>query len=141
MKNFPNAEKTLKSFIFRMNKWEKYFGELIKDKEGITSKEEDETMKKELEIIFSLFLTDRNRKYSRLQSMGAMVPPEYGENEEILDIRYINKNEKRASIITLGDNPFKEKNRYTLKLCENGWRIDKKERFDEYEKKWKKAII
>lgn len=133
-----DIEENLKSFIYKMHEWETEFGNLI-EKNGGRKDFIKEKMHYKLEKIFSDHCTNAKRKYGRLETLGVMIPPEYGKNENIENIENITSS--KAICYTKQDNVFQEKCRYTLEKVKEAWLISKKERYDDYDKKWEPSII
>lgn len=130
MTGLSKAEKVLKKFIIQMNQWELKYYELFRN-EGISVHED--AAKKELDDIYDLFCTRKERKQGRQVSLSCGEPPEYSPDEKVLSSE-LNKN--KCVFITQQYTEAKDKFRYTLQFKEDEWRIDKKERFSFYEDKW-----
>ena len=87
--------------------------------------------------IFSKYLTIKTGRY--LQDIDMPIIQEYNiETNKILSCII----ENRTAYIEVQETEgFKDKLKYTLQLETDGWKIDKKESFDKYEKKWKEIIL
>ncbi|WP_167016199.1 NTF2 fold immunity protein [Candidatus Pantoea multigeneris] len=135
MNDINGAKETLTTFIFEMNKWEvESYGLLA---EGGTDEIKNK-IKIELDSIFNTYCTLRDRKQGRQVSLSCSEPPEYSLDEEITSAA-IAKN--KAIIETQQKTGFENVFKYTLNHTALGWRIDKKERFSEFESKWVKYNI
>ncbi|MFP1750726.1 NTF2 fold immunity protein [Lonsdalea quercina] len=135
MDELSKAEAVLKEFIIQMNKWELKYYPLFRN-EGMTVHKD--TAKKDLDDIYDLFCTKKERKQGRQVSLSCGEPPEYSPDEEILSSE-LNKN--KAIFVTQQYTEAKSKFRYTLNIKEGEWRIDKKERFSSLEDKWIKYSL
>ncbi|WP_350312570.1 RhsIA family immunity protein [Dickeya fangzhongdai] len=130
MTELSKAEKVLKEFIIQMNQWELKYYPLFRN-EGMTAYKD--AAKKELDDIYDLFCTKKERKQGRQISLSCGEPPEYSPDEEVLSSE-LNKN--KCVFITQQYTEAKNKFRYTLQFKEDEWLIDKKERFSFYDDKW-----
>jgi len=126
----------LRKFINEMYQWYTMCQELEKNSEFY---EQREKVSERLNAIFSAYLTIRDRKYGRQVSLSFGNPPEYNlATNEILSCTIDNK---KAFIEVQETVGFKNKLKYTLCLKKDGWRIDKKEIYDEFDDKWEKGIL
>lgn len=133
-----NAKQVLKEFIVAMNRCEVHFYPLLASDSG-NDDEVFSQMREELNAIFAKFCTQRERKYGRQAGLACMEPPEYSPDEEILKTEELKKN--RVVIYTQQKTGVEDQFRYTLHHKKDGWRIDRKEVYDEFEKKWSKKIL
>jgi hypothetical protein len=130
------AKNILKEFIIAMNHWEVHYYPLVKNdsSNGIRLK-----MMNDLNFIFNKFCTKKERKYGRQISLGCGNPPEYSPDEKILKIEELKGN--KAAIYTQEQHGVEDQFRYTLHYTNHKWRIDKKEVYDDSDKKWKKYVL
>ena len=133
MSGLSKAEEVLKNFIIQMNQWELKYYPLFRN-EGMTVHKN--AARKDLDDIFEIFCTKKDRKQGKQVSLSCGDPPEYSTDEEILSCD-LNKN--KSSFITQQHTGFKNQYRYTLHYKNNEWRIDKKEWLDD--DKWKQAYL
>ena len=99
--------------------------------------ERDEKLLEDKKIIFSKYLTNKERKYS--MSLHWSTPSEY--NLETNEILSCNIDGKKAYIELQQTVGFKLKIKYTLHLKQDSWRIDKKETYRKSEDKWEAGIF
>ncbi|MBN3230256.1 NTF2 fold immunity protein [Pectobacterium brasiliense] len=130
MDELSKAEAVLKEFILQMNRWELKYYPLFRS-EGMSVHKD--TAKKDLDDIYGLFCTKKERKQGRQVSLSCGEPPEYSPDEEILSGE-LNKN--KAIFLNQQYTEAKSKFRYTLNFKDGEWRIDKKERLSSFEDKW-----
>lgn len=130
-----DAIKILEEFIVKMNEWEIHYYKEVSNKGLIAVKEK---MKNDLDIIFTKYCTLKDRKQGRQTSLFCSDPPTYPPSEKIL---YHELTKNKAIISTQQQTGFKNQYRYTLVFKNDEWRIDKKERFSSYEKKWIKDSL
>ena len=98
-----------------------------------------ENVLERLNKIFNEYLTLKDRKQGRQASLCFSNPPEYNlATNEILSCE---ENGKKAYIEVQETVGFKERLRYTLQLKTDGWRIDKKEAYNEFEDKWQRRTL
>jgi hypothetical protein len=133
--NRTNPEETLKSFISSMYNWNTICIELDKIP-GEFHKQRDKLLEK-LNQVFCEYITKKDRKYA--QQLSYSDPPEYNlATNEILSCLI---DGKKAFIEVQETVGFKEKIKYTLHQKNDGWRIDKKEAYNEFDNKWEKRIL
>lgn len=133
------ARQTLLSFFSKMNEWEVQ-GVAIKD----SASDWPIILGKQLEAIYSEFLTFKKRDYGRLiwkdslpicSSIGS--PPEYDCLHETIQ-GFLEG--KQTAIETLRTNPampaLSFKLRYYFKMEEGKCRIDRKEKYSALKEKW-----
>ena len=106
------------------------------------SQEIQQELKKELKEIYDKYVTVKDRKTGRIESMTiSLGEPDYNpNNERIQSIREkpnVFEIETKKSYL---DDYF-EIYQYKIKATANGLRIDSKERFSDFEKKWVKDIL
>ena len=127
--------EVLKEFINEMYQWNMMCQEIDKiPKEYYNQKN---MILEKLNGIFLNYLTVKDRKYT--QQLSYSNPPEY--NLATNEILTCNVENKKAYIEIQETVGFKNKIKYTLHLKNDGWRIDKKEWWDEFDNKWKKGIL
>lgn len=125
-----DARTVLIDFISAMNLWELTYYPLVRDKGMLTVKDK---MRDDLNKVFDMFCTKKERKQGRQVALSCTEPPTYSLNEEILRQDELNS---KVIIYTQQHTGLKNQYRYTLQLKNNEWLIDKKERFSDYENKW-----
>lgn len=126
------VKKVLIDFIYAMNMWESTYYPLVRDK-GILSVKDD--MSNELNKIFELYCTKKERKLGRQVALSCTEPPTYSLDEEIIG----QEEPKRKFIIyTRQHTGLKNEYKYTLLLKDKVWLLEKKDRFSFYENKWVK---
>lgn len=137
MKNSIKAEEVLKGFIEKMNIWELKYYPLFRN-DGMSSYKDN--ARKELDEIFEVFCTRKERKQGRQVSLSCSEPPEYSIDEKILANDF---NKNKCSFITQQNTGLKNQYRYTLSFKNDEWRIDKKEWLDEDEgvAKWRQDYL
>lgn len=125
-----DAKDVLTSFISAMNSWELTYYPLVRDNGMLSTKDK---MSYELNKIFDIFCTKKERKQGRQVALSCTEPPTYSPDEEI-----IKQDELRNKVIiyTQQHTGLKNQYRYTLQLINGEWFLDKKERFSDYENKW-----
>lgn len=133
-----NAKEVLKEFIVAMNWWETHFYPLLASDSG-NHDEVFAQMRKELDAIFAKFCTPRERKYGRQAALDCGDPPEYSPDEEILKTEELKKN--KIIIYTQQKTGVEYQCRYTLHHKKDGWRVDRKEVYSNFEKKWRKESL
>ena len=127
--------EVLKEFINEMYQWNMMCQEIDKiPKEYYNQRN---MILEKLNGIFLNYLTVKDRKYA--QQLSYSNPPEY--NLATNEILTCNVENKKAYIEIQETVGFKNKIKYTLHLKNDGWRIDKKEWWDEFDNKWKKGIL
>ena len=99
---------------------------------------EQDKLLEELRNIFEKYCTTKERKYSN--GLTASNPSKYNlKTNEILSCQI---DGKKAYIEVQETVGFKNKIKYTLNLTKDGWRIYKKEMYDDvFKKKWEKSIL
>ena len=136
------AESTLREFWTEVNKWENNaypHGDEI-------GTPQIEPIARELQMIYERFLVPKDRKLGRLffdngkpRCATIGFPPEYDPQRETI-IGHEVKNRKTILIATEIANhlnkDLKTPQRYRLVLSDDGFRIDKKEMFSVFKKKW-----
>lgn len=93
----------------------------------------------ELSAIFDKYCTKKDRKYGRQVGLACREPPEYSPDEEILNTEELKGN--KIVIYTQQKTGVENQCRYTLHYKNKEWLIDRKEVYDEFEKKWLKKIL
>lgn len=96
-------------------------------------------MRKELDAIFAKFCIPRERKYGRQVALDCGDPPEYSPDEEVLKTEKLKGN--KVVIYTQQKTQVEDQFRYTLHHQKAGWRVDRKEVYDEFAKKWLKEPL
>jgi len=131
-------EETIKAFIKDMNSWENWAHENTPKN---PNDREYESFKQELNMrvgkIFKEYCTSRDRSYGR--NGMYQKPPEYQENEEILEV--IDCSNTRIEIITQEHSGFSNKNKYTLLKQGGRWLIDNKTWFDVQNSDWSRGTL
>ncbi|PWD64443.1 NTF2 fold immunity protein [Pectobacterium parmentieri] len=130
MEGLSSAENVLKDFIGRMNEWEVKYYSLFRNDDSASHTQD---AKEELDEIYSIFCTKKERKQGRQVALDCSDPPEYSPDEEVLSCD-VSKN--KIFFVTIQKTGFKNKFRYMLNFKEGRWLIDKKERFSFSENKW-----
>jgi altronate dehydratase len=126
-------EEVFREFSLSMYKWNLLCIELEESEEDY--KATREKMLTELNKIFQEYLTIRERKYGRQAGLGYSIDPvEYNpETNKVLSCVI----EKSKAFIEVKETVgFENKLKYTLHKKTDGWRIDKREFFDEFKNKW-----
>src|SRR5690606_3807366 len=125
------AKQLLLNFFSQMYSWE-----LKNINCEYTSKEES---KLDLDKVFSELCTIKERKNGRQISLNYRNPPEYDSETQI--IRNVIIDGKKAVIETERTVGLGGIYRYHLIEKNGEYRIDKKEMYDSFDKKWIKSII
>jgi len=131
-----SPEDVLKGFIDLMYQWNTFCQEL--DKKGEFYKQR-EIVLEQLNRIFDEYLTIKERKWGRQASLSFSTPPEY--NLATNEILTCTVDGNKAYIEVQETVGFKNKIKYTIHQKQDGWRIDKKETYDEFDDKWRKGIL
>lgn len=127
----------LKGFITSMFKWNVACQEI--DKVAGKFYQQREYVLKQLNEIYSEYLTVKERKNGRQASLSFSNPPEY--NLSTNEILSCTEDGKKAYIEVQETVGFKEHLKYTLHKKNDGWRIDKREAYNEFDDKWEKRIL
>jgi hypothetical protein len=134
-----SSEEVFKQFSIEMYEWNVLCIELEND-DSQDEKQKYQSIKGKLDEIFLEYLTIRKRSTGRQAGYDfSTAHPEYNpETNEILS-SVVEGNKAYIEVQeTVG---FKRKLRYTLHKKKDGWRIDKREHFDEFENKWRSEGI
>ena len=133
-----NPEEIFKQFSTAMYEWNLMCIDLKKSQEDYTIIREKKA--EELNKVYQEYVTDRKRTYGRQASLSFRNPPEYNlETNKILSCEI---DEKKAYIEVQETVGFKNKLKYTLQRKKDGWRIDKRESYDDvFKNKWEIASI
>ena len=125
------AAKHLINFMEAMYGWDiKYYELLTQDFEAHKS-----LAKQDLTYIYDIYLINKERKFGREAAVNASSPPVFDPNTESV-IKCEVLDNKTVLIYTKQGAGFKFDCRYRVKVIKGEWRIDKKEIFSAYEKKW-----
>ena len=130
-----NPLDVLKGFIDEMFQFNESVGKAWADNKF--DPERDEKLLEDKKVIFSKYLTDKERVYS--MSLSHSTPSTY--NLETNEILSCNIDGKKAYIEIQETVGFKNKIKYTLHLKKDGWRIYKKEAYLRLKDKWESRIF
>ncbi len=133
------AEEVFKAFSKEMYEWNLMCIDLDSN-DAMDESEKDEKIKSELDRIFEEYLTIRKRTNGRQAGYNFSTPPEYNpKKNEILSCVI---DGKKAYIEVQETDGFQKKLKYTLHQKEDGWRVDKKESYDDvFKNKWIADIL
>jgi hypothetical protein len=134
-KEINEPVKILKKFINERYEFNEKGKKLDDDK---YDPELNKKLLEELKEIFEKYCTKKERKYSNCLVLS--TPSEYNlETNEILSCKIEDKKSYIEVQETVG---FKNKFRYTLNLTKDGWRIYKREMYDDvFKNAWEKSIL
>jgi hypothetical protein len=128
-----NPEEIFKQFSTVMYEWNLMCIDLKKSQEDYTVIREKKVTR--LNEIYQEYVTDRKRIYGRQASLDFSNPPEY--NLETNEILSCTEDGKKAYIEVQEKVGFKLRLRYTLHKKKDGWRVDKRESYDDvFKNKW-----
>jgi hypothetical protein len=138
------AISSLTNFMESMYLWETKYFELYRQENGGPEKHAY-SAKNDLKAIYEKYLTDKKKNHvaGRLSGPSAGFPPEFNPSfETIFSSELVGK---KAIILTKWRHPtiesFIEDHRYIIVNKNNEWRIDKKEIFDYFKKKWVNRVL
>ncbi len=122
-----NITDILKSFMTEMNQWENDANHYIDEGHDLPN----DDLKEKLSIIYSKYVTTKERKMGRLNNPFVLFPPEYDPKLETpVEIKI---NGKQATVTT--DRTYAKINKqriYKLKYIDNTWKIDSIKEVDTY---------
>lgn len=129
-----SPEEVFIQFSNKMYNWNLMCIELDTD-ESLGKNEKDKKIYESLNAIFNEYVTIRKRPYGRQSGYSFKTPPEY--NLETNEILSSTTEGNRAYIEVQETVGFKRKLRYTLHKKIDGWRVDKRESYDDvFKHKW-----
>lgn len=129
------AYAVLRRFIGDMQQWEvTYWQALAEAGRGAVKTD----MKRDLDTIFETFCTRKERKAGRQVALNCANPPEYHVEEKFVAGALVKKS---VVIETLQHHILANRFRYTLRLQDGQWKLDRKERYDSFDAKWDKVEL
>jgi hypothetical protein len=137
------AVSSLMDFMKSMYLWEIKYYELYKQENGGPEKHGCSATN-DLKAIYEKYLTNKKRATGRLSGgASAGFPPEFNPSfETIISSEVIGK---KVIILTKWEHPtiknIIEEHRYAVVDKGGEWRIDKKEVFDYFKKKWVNRVL
>lgn len=123
--------KIFDAFMSEMHHWEETGNQYIDNDEDVP---EDELLE-QLKVIYSKYLTTKDRKKGRLNNFTIMFPPEYTPSlEKITNIEITGTT---ATVYTERTYAGLDEPRiYKWKNIDGIWKIDSAKQYDTYDEKW-----
>lgn len=129
-----SPEEVFDAFSEQMYRWN-LMCIALEDDDDLSDEEKDEKIENELNEIFDEYVTVRKRTHGRQKAYSYECPPEY--NPETNKVASSTTDGNKAYIEVQETDGFNRKLRYTLHHKEDGWRIDKRESYDDViNRKW-----
>jgi hypothetical protein len=120
----------LQEFTQAMNEWERKFYPLMRANGPSGAAQASE----ELRPIFEEYIVNNDKNFSRVHAPSAGEPPEYDNEQAVVDSVEISK---KTAVIQIQKNQLsKGVFRYTLKNEGDKWMLQKKEKYSPYKEKW-----
>jgi NTF2 fold immunity protein len=140
-KEIEAAVSSLYAFMKAMNVWELKYHELYK--QGGTSKYAA-AAREEINEIYALFLTDRDRKLGQQSAVSAGFPPMFDpEREKVLQSEYVGKG--KVLVTTQWAHPtvatMIQDRRYTMVFKSGKCLLDKREKYSKLDQKWSTVAL
>lgn len=128
----------LYGFISEMHSWELKYFPLITEASSSDDLKIKESARNELLGIFDKYLTRKERKYGRQVSLSCSEPPEYSPDERVVTVEEL---KGKVIVVTEQLHGFKNQFRYILHSRGGEWKIDRKDRYSDFEGKWSKVNL
>ena len=123
--------QTFNSFMSEMHHWEEVGNQYIDNDEDVPEND----LLEQLKIIYSKYLTNKDRKKGRLNNFTIMSPPEYTPTLEKITNIEITGNV--ATVYTERTYAGLDEPRiYKWKNINGSWKIDSAKQYDSYDEKW-----
>lgn len=116
--------------------WEVGLINLQKESGGAYFDTNKEEVRNNLSEIYNKFLTKKERKTGRLAALNFGLPTEYNPDVEKITSIEVNENQKKIIIETIYKTYLEFKRKYTIKILQNEFKIDKREDFSPLKEKW-----